>query len=143
MKQKFTLAHAMARLRAIDAVRAAPDGMVVLIEEATRTIPQNAKLHAMLYDISRQCQFMGDDMDEEDWKRVMVDAFYRATINDAEFRDLWSGCIPRTVMNLDGSGVVMLGAQTRKFPKKLMSGMVDFLHAWGSEMDVQWSAENA
>lgn len=140
---KFILAHATARQRAIDAVRQAPEGMVVLIKEPVRTLPQNSIMHAMVADISRQCQFAGEDMPEEDWKRVMVDAFYRATINDEKFKKLWADCAPRTVMNLDGSGTVELGAQTRRFPKALMSAMVDYLGAWGAEMDVEWSASDA
>lgn len=139
---KFILAHATARQRAIEAVRTAAAGLVVRIEEPVRSLPQNSKMHAMVDDISRQCQFAGEDMTEDDWKRLMVDAFYRATINDPVFRELWSGCAPRTVMNLDGSGTVALGAQTRRFPKALMSAMVDWLGAWGAQMDVEWSDGN-
>ena len=41
---------------------------------------------------------------------------------------------------IDGSGVVALGTQSRRFPKKLASAFVEWLYALGAEVGVRWSA---
>jgi hypothetical protein len=102
---------------------------------------QEAKYHAMFGDIAKQCEFMGKQWDADDWKRLLVDAFYRATKDDPDLSQEWGKVMPRMVPSLDGSGVVQLGAQTRRFTKKLASAFIEYLYAWGAEQGVQWSGE--
>ncbi len=47
---------------------------VVEIKPITRTLEQNAKLHAMLTDISNQLQFKGRWLSVDQWKMIMVSA---------------------------------------------------------------------
>lgn len=42
MKHTYILAHAEARIRAVDAVRSAPDGYCVTLSEPSRNLEQNA-----------------------------------------------------------------------------------------------------
>jgi len=74
-------------------------------------------------------------------KRILVDAFWRVTKDDPQFQDLWraSGFTTdaRFVPSVDGSGIVQLGAQTRKFVPALASGFIDFLYAFARERDVR------
>lgn len=102
---------------------------------------QEAKYHAMFGDIAKQCEFMGKRWDADDWKRLLVDAFYRATKDDPDLAGEWGKVMPRMVPSLDGTGVVQLGAQTRRFTKKLASAFIEHLYAWGAEQGVQWSGE--
>lgn len=139
---KFILVHAAARQRALDAVRTAPEGMVVEIKPQTRSLPQNARMHAMFGDVAKQMTYRGEELLLEDWKRLLVDALWRATKDDPDLAQEWEGLAPRTVPSLDGSGVVSLGAQTHRFSKKLSSACIDYMHAWGSENDVEWSDGN-
>jgi len=122
MKQKFTLAHATARQRAIDAVRAAPDGMVVEIRAKTRSLDQNARLWAMLTDLSRQLQWCGRDLSPADWKCLMTAHLKRH----------------ETVPGLDG-GFVVLGAYTSQMTVRDMSDLIELMFAFGAENDVEWS----
>lgn len=132
-----------ALLRAWTAIKPASEAMQwleVVIRTVKRTSPQNRKLHAMFGDVAAQCQWIGRDWDAADWKRLLVDAFQRATITDPEFSALWAKVgVVRTVPSLDGAGVVTLGLQTRDFPVELAGHMIEWLLAWGAEAGVEWS----
>lgn len=125
MKQKFTLAHAMARLRAIDAVRAAPDGMVVEIRAKSRSLDQNARMWAMLTDLSRQLKWCDRDLSPADWKCLMTAHLKRH----------------ETVPGIDG-GFVVLGAYTSQMTVRDMSDLIELMFAFGAENDVEWSDDD-
>ena len=94
----------MTRQMAVQTVLSAPDGYYFQPpKEPTRSLDANAKLHAMLGDISRQQRWMGQQLSIDDWKRLLVDAWARQE----------GGHSARVVPSLDGQGVVTLGAQTR------------------------------
>ena len=81
-KRIIILAHPMARANAANAVMTAPDGYMVAISEPTKKRIQEEKYHAMIGDIARQSQFMGEKYDSDDWKRLLVDA-YAKVMRDA------------------------------------------------------------
>ena len=136
----FRLAHETARRLAVECVWTAPDGYVVRISEPNRSRDQNDKFHAQIDDIAKQYEFCGRKWEPEDMKRLLIDQFKRDTINDPEFAQAWKDMgIVEMAPSLDGSGVVMLGVQSRKFPKKLASGFVEYLYAFGAEAGVRWS----
>ena len=117
----------------------APPGMVVKVEEPKRTIPQNSKQHAMYKDIADHCDFMGQRMHPDDWKRVLNDAFWRATKDDPEYMESWAKTQkPRIVPSLDGTGFVQLGPQSSRYDTKLGAGLIEFMYAWGSAQGVRW-----
>lgn len=60
-----------------------PVAVTVEPAKSTRSVEQNAKLHAMLHDISRQKQWAGKWLDIEDWKRLMVAAWCRVNKESA------------------------------------------------------------
>ena len=100
------------------------------IKSASKTCPQNSKYHAMIDEIAKQASHLGAKWDAEDWKRLLVDQFIK-DINGVG----GSKIIPR----LDGSGIVQLGFQTRKFTKEQASEFVEFLHAWGAENGIVYT----
>lgn len=75
----FRLVHDQARKNAGDAVAAAPMGKVVIIQDETRTLEQNALLWPTLREFSRQIQLPANGvmahLPEETWKDVMTAAF--------------------------------------------------------------------
>jgi len=120
----------MTRQMAVQTVLSAPDGYYFQPpKEPTRSLDQNAKLHAMLGDIARQCKWMGNQLDTDDWKRLLVDAWARQD----------GGHAARVVPSLDGQGVVTLGAQTRSMGVRNMASLIESIYAWGAEQGVQWS----
>src|SRR3546814_10960294 len=61
----------------------------------------------------------GRTWDDEDMKRILVDAFKHETKNDPDFVDLWANMGDlRLVPAIGRDGFVPLGEQTRRFPKK-------------------------
>lgn len=117
-KVVFVLAHDVARMRAIDAVRNAPNGYAVVIQESNRTLDQNAAQWPILAAFSEQLQWPVNGhhvrMTDQEWKDVLSAGFKKEQV--------------RLAMGLDG-GVVMLGQRTSQFGKKKFSEWLEFLHA--------------
>jgi hypothetical protein len=139
MKKTYILAHDVARQRAVEAVRNAPDGFSVTIAEPIKSRGQEEKYHAQIGDIAAQWQYLGVKWSAEDMKRILVNAFKEDTKNDPELGECWRSMGElRAVPGLRG-GLVVLGEQTRRFPKRLASAFVEWLYALGAEMGVEWS----
>ena len=96
------------------------------IKAANKSRDQEEKYHAMIGEIAKQAQHLGSKWDAESWKRLLVWQFCNDTGMDAG----------KIIPSLDGSGIVQLGQQTRKFTKEQASEFVEWLHAWGAEHGV-------
>lgn len=103
----------------------------VTVEEhkSTRSAEQNAKLHAMLQDISRQRQWAGQWLDVEDWKRLMVAAWCRANKQAV-----------RIVPALDGHGFDVIYKRTSKLSVTEMIDLIEFVQWWAVENGVRLAA---
>ena len=122
-KRVLILAHPQARQRALDAVREAPEGYSVTIAEPTRNTAQNARMWAMLGDVSRQVEWYGKRLTPEDWKHVFSSSLRRLEV----------------VPNLDGTGFVALGLSTSRMSVREMADLITLIDAFGSERGVEWS----
>jgi len=100
----------------------AGNNLVMEIKLASKTREQEEKYHAMINDIAKQAQHLGAKWSSEDWKRLLVDQYLR------EVGEVQSKIIP----NLDGTGIVQLGFQTRKFTKEQASEFVEWLYSWSA-----------
>jgi len=84
-KQRFILAHAEARRRAMAAVSMAPEGHVVTVQEPTRNLDQNAKFHAICSDLAKSnTQWAGAPRTASQWKVLLVSGHSVATKQGAE-----------------------------------------------------------
>ena len=119
MKQTFILAHDVARQRAAQAVQAAPDGFVVTINEPTRTLSENALLHALLGEVAASREWAGKKRDAEVWKRLLVAAWCRTRGEPVEL-------LPA----IDGHGVDILPARTSKLSKAECADLISYIQAW-------------
>ena len=97
------------------------------IKLASKTREQEEKYHAMIGDIAKQAQHMGAKWSAEDWKRLLVDQYLR------EVENIQGKVVP----NLDGSGIVQLGFQTRKFTKEMANEFIEWLYAWAAENGIE------
>lgn len=113
----------MARARAVEAVKAAPQGWSVSVGEPTRSSDQNARLWASLADIAGQVEWYGKKLTPEDWKHVFSSSLRKLQV----------------VPNLDGSGFVALGLSTSRMSKREMSDLLELMYAFGAERGVVWS----
>lgn len=132
VKQKFILAHATARGRALDAVRSAPEGYTVELRPPGRSLDQNSAQWPILEAFSRQLLWPVNgqmvEMTPEEWKDVLTAAF--------------RGEQARLAMGLNG-GVVMLGQRTSRFTKAEFSEWLEFLHSVAAERGVAIEMEAA
>jgi hypothetical protein len=121
-KQVFRLVHPTARQMASRACIQAPDGFIVEIKPRTRSLDQNAKMWAMLADVSRQVEWYGQHLTSEEWKDVLTAALKKQ----------------KAVPGIDG-GFVVIGARTRNMTIREMGDLVELMYAFGAEQNVQWS----
>ena len=96
------------------------------IKLVSKTREQEEKYHAMIGDIAKQAQHMGAKWSAEDWKRLLVDQFARDSL-------MYGAPI---IPNLDGTGIVQLGVQTRQFTKEQASEFVEWLYSWAAHNGV-------
>lgn len=115
----FILAHPQARANAIEATRQAPDGYRVEVKPQNRTLEQNARMWAMLTELSRQVVWHGQQLTAENWKDVLTAALKRQQV----------------VPGVDG-GFVVLGTSTRRMTKGEMAELIELITAFGAQHDV-------
>lgn len=93
----------------------------------TRSAEQNARMWAMLTDLSRQLQWPVDGelqtLSKEDWKVVMSAGLKRHQ---------------RIAKGIEG-GWVMLGASTSKMTVGEMGDLITLMLAFGVEHDILWT----
>jgi hypothetical protein len=97
------------------------------IKLASKSREQEEKYHAMIGDIAKQAQHLGAKWSAEDWKRLLVDQYLR------EVENIQCKIVP----NLDGSGIVQLGFQTRNFSKEMASEFVEWLYSWAANNGIE------
>jgi hypothetical protein len=127
MKRKFVLKTDSVKYSAIDFIRNLPTEpaweIVAREHKTTRSIEQNAKLWAMLSDVSRQVDWYGRKLSKEDWKCVFTSALKKVDV----------------VPNLEGSGFVAIGLYTHKMSVKEMGDLIELISAFGAEREVKWT----
>ena len=117
----------------------APDGFIVRITASKKSRAQEEKYHAMIDEISSQFVFCNRKWDAEDMKRLLIDQYRRDTASDADYKDLWAQVVKTDLApSLDGSGVVALGIQSKRFPKKLASGFIEWLYHFGADNGIEF-----
>jgi hypothetical protein len=84
-RRLFILSHDTARRRCLEAIAAAPDGVVVTVADPRRTGDQNAKFHALCGDIAKAgIEWAGKPRTSEQWKVLLVSGHSVATKQGAE-----------------------------------------------------------
>ena len=128
-------ALAVARDAAQEIMRLAELGVEfdINLREPKRTLDANSCMWATLTDISKQVtwdytrhgNWKMDLMSPDAWKSVCTAAFEQET---------------EMARGING-GFVMLGARTSEYSKKKMGEFIEFVHAFGAEKGVRWSAK--
>lgn len=100
----------------------------VEFKQSKRTVPQNARLWAMLTEVAKQATHHGVKLSSEDWKLVFMDAL---------------GQEVRAVPNLDGTGFVNLGRSSSSLTKDEMSDLMALMEAYAAQHDIKLSEPEA
>jgi len=118
-KQRYILAHALARQRAVQAVKEAPDGWSVVLSEPTRNLEQNAALWAILAEISEKVVWYGNKLTSEEWKDILSASLKKQKV----------------VPGLDGNFVIC-GQSTSKMSKSEFSDLLELANAFYAQQVV-------
>jgi hypothetical protein len=126
-KQVFILAHAEARRRAVSCVGTAPDGFKVTVQPAKRTDEQNARFHAMVGDVARQCLWHGKKRSPLQWKVLFVSAHAVLTGEGAEM-----------LPGLENE-YVNIRESTAQMSIKRGASLIEYVRSWGDDHGVRWT----
>ena len=102
--------------------------VLVTLGRPTRSSDANAKLHAMLSDLSKQVEWHGQKFTGEVWKRLCVASYLRE-----------QGERPLLIPSLDCQSVDVIYEKTSKMSKKVMAELIEFVYCFGAENNVVWS----
>jgi hypothetical protein len=101
--------------------RIAPPGTRVEFKAMKRSLPQNSRMWAMLTDIALQVKWCDQILRPEDWKLIFLDALKREI---------------RTVPNLDGNGLVVLGRSSSDLTREEISDLMELMMMFGAQHGV-------
>lgn len=110
-----------ARAKIASWAQQAPCGTRVEFKTAKRTLPQNARMWAMLTDVAQQVPWHGIKLAPDDWKLIFLDALKREV---------------RMVPNIDGNGFVNLGRSSSDLSKTEMGDLMEVIAAFGAKYGV-------
>jgi NinB protein len=113
----IVIKHKEDRERAAKWAMEAPYDTRIEFRLTRRSLPQNAKLWAMLSEFSRQLPWHGLRLSPNDWKLIFLDALKREL---------------RAVPNLDGTGFVNLGRSSSNLTKAEMTELIELMSAFGT-----------
>ena len=107
-------------------VMGVPAGTYLELRAPKRTLDQNAKMWAMLTEISQQTNWYGSHLSPEDWKLLFLQALTSEL---------------RLVPNLAGDGFVPLGRSSSRLSKGEMSDMIELMHKFAAERGLKIGEE--
>ena len=110
----------------VEAVRNAPDGMMVTIREQTRNLEQSAKFHAICGDLSKSdVEWMGKKRTLEQWKVLLISGHAIATGRPNEM-----------IAGLEGE-IVNIREESSKMSVSRMSSLIEYSLAFAIEHGVK------
>lgn len=90
-----------------------------------RSIEKNARLHAVLGEISTQKEWHGQWLDIETWKRLLVAAYERAHGRSAEMYPA-----------VDGHGMDVVYRRTSRMSQEEMRDLIYYVESWALDNEV-------
>lgn len=108
-----------------------PEDFVCILRQRTRSLDQNAILHGILGDISKQVTWHGQKFNIDMWKRLCVASWLRE-INES----------PIMVPALDGNGVDVIYQKTSKLNVSQCSELIEWCLKFGAENDVRFRIDD-
>jgi len=121
-KQTFFLINSQVKQNAMQAIKMASEDMICEIKKITRSLEQNAKMWAMLAEVSDQVNWYGNKLTSDEWKDV-----FSASLKSQ-----------KVVPGIDG-GFVVCGQRTSKMTKSEMTELIELMMAFGAERGVKFS----
>lgn len=121
------LANDAARQKAAGWIAKAPPMTRIEFKGPKRTLPQNARMWAMLSDIAAQLTWHGLRLSVDDWKQMFLDGLKREA---------------RMVPNLNGDGFVNLGRSSSDLSVSEFGDLMALIEAFGAQHGVVFHAQD-
>jgi hypothetical protein len=99
--------------------------MTLEVKPEKRTTPQNARLHAMLTNLSKHAEWHGQKLPMEVWKRLCMAAWMREERQS-----------PQLIPSLDGHGVDIVYEHTSKLSKDQCGRLMEWIEAFAAERGI-------
>lgn len=96
--------------------------MTLEAKPETRSSAQNARLHALLTELSKRTEWHGQKLPMETWKRLCTAAWMREERQS-----------PQLVPALDGNGVDIIYERTSKLSKAECGRLMEWVEAFAAE----------
>jgi hypothetical protein len=128
MKRQFKLINQDTKVYVCRQVMQAEFGKVVIVQDPTRTLEANAKLHAMLSDIAKQAKYMGKARTVDFWKALFVSGWMVATKQQTE-----------NCPGLEGEYFILRESTATMSGKKLAS-VIEYISAWAAQEGIRFTA---
>lgn len=96
--------------------------LTIEVKDVNRSLEQNARMWAMLADVSRQVDWYGRKLTPEEWKHVFSASLKKQDV----------------VPGLDG-GFVVLGQSTSKMSISEMAALMELMEAFGAQKGVRFT----
>jgi len=96
--------------------------LTIEVKDVNRSLEQNARMWAMLADVSKQVDWYGRKLTPEEWKHVFSASLKKQDV----------------VPGLDG-GFVVLGQSTSKMSIAEMAALMELMEAFGAQKGVRFS----
>lgn len=102
--------------------------ITLIARSESRSLAQNRMLWSCLNDLSEQVEWFGKKLTPEGWKNFIT--------GHMAGQDL--------LPNMDGTGFIAIGKgkSTSEMTIAEMSALIDLIHAFGSDNEVEWSKES-
>ena len=102
--------------------------VTIMARSESRSLAQNRLLWSALTDLSEQVQWFGKKLTPEGWKN-----FITGHMNGQDL-----------VPNMDGTGFIAIGKgkSTSEMTIAEMTALIDLIHAFGTDNEVEWSKES-
>lgn len=99
-----------------------------MVCDEIRTLPQNAKFHAVITDVADQVKWAGDWMDVEDWKRLFLAAAHGQKMVPNPF-------------DPQAPFIVVNKRRSRSLLIPTMADLITQIIVFGNEQGVRWTKE--
>jgi hypothetical protein len=106
-----------------------PEGLGIKVGPPTRSLEQNAKLHAMFGELEKKAKYLGRRLTLNQWKTLMISGHAVAT-----------GLAAEVIPGIEGEWVNIRESSAQMTVAR-MTSLIEYIHAWAAMNNVQFKQD--
>lgn len=110
-------------------VASLPEGFDIKAGPKSRSLDQNALLHAMFGELAKKAKYMGRKLTAYQWKNLLISGHSIAV-----------GLAPEIVPGIEGE-FINLRESSASMTVARMTSLIEYVHAWAAENGVQFNQD--